>query len=135
MSTILYSASTLGIVAVGVALLMIGGEFDLSAGVSVITASLTASMISYQFSANMWIGALVSLLVMLTIGFINGYLVVRTGIPSFLITLSHLLHAPRPQPGRHPPGHRGGRHARTSATSTASTRRRRSSPHSSPSAG
>jgi simple sugar transport system permease protein len=88
MSTILYSASTLGIVAVGVALLMIGGEFDLSAGVSVITASLTASMISYQFSANMWIGALVSLLVMLTIGFINGYLVVRTGIPSFLITLS-----------------------------------------------
>jgi simple sugar transport system permease protein len=88
MSTILYSASTLGIVAVGVSLLMIGGEFDLSAGVSVITGALTASMISYQFSANMWVGVLVSLLVMLFIGFVNGYLVVRTGIPSFLITLS-----------------------------------------------
>ena len=88
LSTILYSASTLGIVAVGVALLMIGGEFDLSAGVSVVTAALTAAMISYQFSANMWVGALVSLIVMLVIGFINGYLVVKTGIPSFLVTLS-----------------------------------------------
>ena len=87
-STILYASSTIGIVAVGVALLMIGGEFDLSAGVSVITGALTASMISYQFSANMWVGVLVSLLVMLLIGFINGMLVVKTGIPSFLVTLS-----------------------------------------------
>jgi len=88
MSTILYASSTIGIVAVGVALLMIGGEFDLSAGVSVITAALTASMVSYQFSANMWVGVVVSLFVMLLIGFINGYLVIRTGIPSFLVTLS-----------------------------------------------
>ncbi len=88
MSTILYAASTIGIVAVGVSLLMIGGEFDLSAGVSVITASLTASMVAYQFRANMWVGVLVSLLVLLAIGFINGWLVTKTGIPSFLITLS-----------------------------------------------
>ena len=88
LSTVLYASSQLGIVAVGVVLLMIGGEFDLSAGVSVITAALTASMISYQLSANMWVGAGVSLLVMLAIGFINGYLVVKTGIPSFLVTLS-----------------------------------------------
>ena len=33
-STVLYASSTIGIVAVGVALLMIGGEFDLSSGVS-----------------------------------------------------------------------------------------------------
>ena len=88
MSTILYAASTIGIVAVGVSLLMIGGEFDLSAGVAVISAALTASMVSYQFSANMWVGVLVSLVVMLFVGFINGLLVVRTGIPSFLVTLS-----------------------------------------------
>ncbi|WP_232660799.1 ABC transporter permease [Pseudonocardia sp. TRM90224] len=87
LSTILYASSQIGIVAVGVALLMIGGEFDLSAGVSVITAALTASMISYQFSANMWVGTLVSLVLMMAIGFVNGYLVVRTGIPSFLVTL------------------------------------------------
>ena len=34
-STVLYASSTIGIVAVGVALLMIGGEFDLSSGVAV----------------------------------------------------------------------------------------------------
>ncbi|MDP9436043.1 MAG: ABC transporter permease [Actinomycetota bacterium] len=88
LSNVLYQSSTLGIVAVGVALLMIGGEFDLSAGVSVTTASLTASMLSFQLSANMWVGSLLSLVVLLAIGFVNGWLVVRTGIPSFLITLS-----------------------------------------------
>jgi len=88
LSTVLYASSTIGIVAVGVALLMIGGEFDLSAGVVVTTAALASAMISYQFSLNSWVGVLVSLLIALTIGFVNGYLVVRTGIPSFLITLS-----------------------------------------------
>ena len=87
LSTVLYASSSIGIVAVGVALLMIGGEFDLSAGVSVVTAALTASMFSFQLTANLWVGIVVSLIVMLAVGFINGYLVVKTGIPSFLITL------------------------------------------------
>jgi simple sugar transport system permease protein len=87
-ATVLYASSTIGIVAVGVALLMIGGEFDLSAGVAVTAAALAAAMISYQFSLNMWVGAISSLAIALAIGFVNGYLVVRTGIPSFLITLS-----------------------------------------------
>jgi simple sugar transport system permease protein len=87
-STVLYASSTIGIVAVGVALLMIGGEFDLSSGVSVVTAALCAALLSYQLSLNVWVGVFLSLIVALAIGFINGYLVVRTGIPSFLITLS-----------------------------------------------
>jgi simple sugar transport system permease protein len=88
LSTVLYASSTIGIVAVAVALLMIGGEFDLSAGVNVATAALAAAMFSYQFSLNAWVGVIVSLVIALAIGFVNGYLVVRTGIPSFLITLS-----------------------------------------------
>ena len=88
LATVLYASSTIGIVAVGVALLMIGGEFDLSAGVLVTSAALSSAMICYQFSLNMWVGVVVSLLIALAIGFVNGYLVVRTGIPSFLITLS-----------------------------------------------
>src|SRR6266545_3974645 len=87
LATILYVSSTYGIPAVAVALLMIGGEFDLSAGVAVTSSALFASMFSYQFSANMWVGVVVSLVVALVIGFVNGYLVVRTGIPSFLVTL------------------------------------------------
>jgi len=86
-STILYASSLIGIVAVGVGLLMIGGEFDLSAGVAVVTYALTAAMLSYQFNLNMWVGVFLALLLSMFIGFINGFLVVRTGIPSFLITL------------------------------------------------
>ena len=87
-STYLYASSTIGIPAVGVALLMIGGEFDLSAGVAVTTAALTAAMFCFQLSLNVWVGVLVGVVVALAIGALNGYLVVRTGIPSFLVTLS-----------------------------------------------
>jgi simple sugar transport system permease protein len=87
LSSVLYLSSTFGIPAVAVALLMIGGEFDLSAGVAVTASALVASMFSYQFTLNMWVGVLVSLVVALVVGFINGYLVVKTGIPSFLVTL------------------------------------------------
>jgi simple sugar transport system permease protein len=87
LSTVLYASSTIGIPAVAVALLMIGGEFDLSAGVAVTSAALVASMFSYQMSVNVWVGVLVSLIVALAIGAFNGWLVVKTGIPSFLVTL------------------------------------------------
>ena len=85
--TVLYQASTIGIVAVAVGMLMIGGEFDLSAGVLVTSAVLFNSMFCYQLGINLWVGALLSLILCLGIGFLNGYLVMRTGIPSFLITL------------------------------------------------
>src|SRR3954467_10938461 len=85
--TVLYQSSTIGIVAVGVGMLMIGGEFDLSAGVLVTSAGLLNAMFCYQLGINLWVGAVISLVFCLLIGFLNGYLVMRTGIPSFLITL------------------------------------------------
>jgi simple sugar transport system permease protein len=85
--TVLYQASTIGIVAVAVGMLMIGGEFDLSAGVLVTAAGLFNAMFCYQLGINLWVGALLSLILCLAIGFLNGYLTMRTGIPSFLITL------------------------------------------------
>ncbi|HEX5205272.1 ABC transporter permease [Paractinoplanes rhizophilus] len=85
--TVLYQSSVIGIVAVGVGLLMIGGEFDLSAGVIVYTAGLANSLFCWYFGVNLWVGALGSLAFCLLIGFLNGLAVMRTGIPSFLITL------------------------------------------------
>jgi simple sugar transport system permease protein len=87
LSSILYLSSTYGIPAVAVALLMIGGEFDLSAGVAVTSSALFAAMFSFQLGLNVWVGVLVALVFSLAIGFANGWLVVRTGIPSFLVTL------------------------------------------------
>ncbi|GAA4020254.1 ABC transporter permease [Streptomyces sp. NBC_01352] len=91
MSTILYQSSTIGIMALPVALLMIGGEFDLSAGVAVLTSALTASMLSYQLTMNVWVGVIAALVVSLAVGFFNGWMVVKTGLPSFLVTLGTFL--------------------------------------------
>lgn len=87
MSTVLYASSIIGIMAVPVSLLMIGGEFDLSAGVMVVSSALISSMFSYQLTANTWVGVGVSLLVTLAIGLFNGFLLTRTKLPSFIITL------------------------------------------------
>jgi simple sugar transport system permease protein len=86
-STVLYSSASMGIMAVSVSLLMIGGEFDLSAGVMVTSAALIASMFSYQLTLNVWAGVAVSLVVTLAFGFINGLLYIKTGLPSFIVTL------------------------------------------------
>ncbi|WP_030682440.1 ABC transporter permease [Streptomyces cellulosae] len=91
MANILYQSSTIGIMALPVALLMIGGEFDLSSGVAVVTSALTASMLAYQLTLNVWMGVIVALLVSLAVGFFNGWMVVRTGLPSFLVTLGTFL--------------------------------------------
>ncbi|MFJ3335085.1 ABC transporter permease [Streptomyces sp. NPDC086766] len=91
MATILYQSSTIGIMALPVALLMIGGEFDLSAGVAVVTSALTASMLSYQLTLNVWTGVVVALAVSLGIGAFNGWMLVKTGLPSFLVTLGTFL--------------------------------------------
>ncbi|MFF2653281.1 ABC transporter permease [Streptomyces sp. NPDC058045] len=91
LSTVLYAASTIGIMAVPVALLMIGGEFDLSAGVLVTSSALVSSMFSYQMTANVWVGVGVSLLATLAIGAFNGVMLTRTRLPSFIITLGTFL--------------------------------------------
>jgi simple sugar transport system permease protein len=91
MANILYQSSTIGIMAIPVALLMIGGEFDLSSGVAVVTSALTASMFSFQLTMNVWVGVIVALLVSLAVGLFNGWLLVKTGLPSFLVTLGTFL--------------------------------------------
>lgn len=87
-ATVLYGASTVGIMAVGVALLMIGGEVDLSAGVAVTSTAITAALIVYWFAANVWIGVAIALVFALLVGLINGLLLTLTKLSSFIVTLS-----------------------------------------------
>ncbi|MGB3772650.1 MAG: ABC transporter permease [Rhodococcus sp. (in: high G+C Gram-positive bacteria)] len=91
LATVLYASSTIGIMACGVAVLMIGGEFDLSTGVAVTFSSIAASMLAYNLHLNVWVGSALALVLALAVGFFNGYLVMKTKIPSFLITLSTFL--------------------------------------------
>lgn len=91
LATVLYGSSTIGIMAVGVSLLMIGGEFDLSTGVAVISSALTASMFSWYFSMNVWVGVALALAVSVGIGYINGWILMKTKLPSFIVTLATFL--------------------------------------------
>jgi len=82
------AASTYGIMAVAVALLMIGGEFDLSAGVMIGTCGLLLGMLITRYEINVWVGIVIVLVFAALIGAMNGILVVRTKLPSFIITLA-----------------------------------------------
>jgi simple sugar transport system permease protein len=84
-------ASTLGIMAVAVALLMIGGEFDLSAGVMTASTALVTAVLATREGMNVWPALGVSLVFALAVGAFNGLLVVRTGLPSFIVTLGTFL--------------------------------------------
>ena len=86
-SSWLNTAAYVGIVAVPVALLMIGGEFDLSAGVMIGSSGLFLGILTTRLDWNIWPAIAVVLLFGLAVGFLNGYTVVRTGLPSFIVTL------------------------------------------------
>jgi simple sugar transport system permease protein len=81
-------AAQYGIVAVPVALLMIGGEFDLSAGVMVGSSGLLLAYLVTDGGMNIWPAMLIVLLFGLAVGFLNGYTVIRTKLPSFIVTLA-----------------------------------------------
>lgn len=81
------AASLLGIMAVGVSLLMIGGEFDLSAGVQTASSALFCTITAYQLTLNVWVGVALALVVSLAVGALNGVLLVKTRLPSFIVTL------------------------------------------------
>ncbi|MBK8026811.1 MAG: ABC transporter permease [Chloroflexi bacterium] len=84
-------AAELGILAVAVALLMIAGEFDLSIGSMIGGTGMIIAVLSVEFGWNLWAAIGVSLIVALIIGAINGILVNRTKLPSFIITLASLF--------------------------------------------
>lgn len=81
-------AAPIGIIAVFVALLMIGGEFDLSTGVMVGTAGLLTGLLVTEFGLNIWTAIVVVFAFAALVGFINGMIVIKTGLPSFIVTLA-----------------------------------------------
>ena len=86
-STWIFNASTIGIMAVAVSLLMIGGEFDLSAGAMIGTTGLTTGILMTQYDMNVWLSILISLVLALAIGALNGSLVMWTKLTSIIVTL------------------------------------------------
>jgi simple sugar transport system permease protein len=90
-AAVLNAAAPLGILAVAVALLMIAGEFDLSIGSIIGCTGMTIMLLTRHYDWALWPAIGVAVLLSLAIGFGNGFLVVRTGLPSFIVTLGTLF--------------------------------------------
>lgn len=84
-------ASELGIVALPIGLLMIAGHLDISIGSVIPAASMTVAIVSGHYEAPILIGIAAALGVGLLVGLINGLLVVRTAVPSLIVTLATLF--------------------------------------------
>jgi simple sugar transport system permease protein len=84
-------SAQLGILAAAVALLMIGGEFDLSLGSMIGFASVTIGLGVTEFGLPLSGAIAIAFAFALVIGALNGILVVRTGLPSFIVTLAGLF--------------------------------------------
>lgn len=91
MSSWLNVAATLGVIAIPVGLLMIAGELDISVGAMVPAGAMTVSIISGHFGLPIWVGIAATLGLGVLVGLINGLMVVRTAVPSLIVTLGSLF--------------------------------------------
>jgi ribose/xylose/arabinose/galactoside ABC-type transport system permease subunit len=95
-ASILTNVSSQGVIAIGVTILMISGEFDLSVGS--ILGVVAMFFVQFMTEGAPFIGVLnplsaafLAVFLGMIMGFINGFILVTTGIPSFIVTLGTML--------------------------------------------
>jgi simple sugar transport system permease protein len=84
-------AAQLGIVAIGAALLMIAGEFDLSVGSMIAFAGLVFGAALSVAHLPLPLAILITFFVAALVGALNAQITLRTGLPSFIVTLAFLF--------------------------------------------
>jgi simple sugar transport system permease protein len=90
LKTLLALGSELGVIALGVGVLMIAGEFDLSVG-SVLVICAFVFTLALGAIGNAFVAALCALACGTLLGALNGVIVVRGNIVSFVATLGTML--------------------------------------------
>lgn len=78
------------IIAVGACLLMIAGEFDLSVGSMIGFAGIVIAILSVQMGWPVWLAILTTFALCIGLGAFTGFLVIKTGLPSFIVSLAFL---------------------------------------------
>lgn len=81
-------AAELGIVAVPIGLLLIAGEFDLSIGAVTGASSIFTSVAATTEHWNFWLAAGGAMVVSMLVGLANGVILIKTRLPSFIVTLA-----------------------------------------------
>ena len=79
------------IIAVGACLLMIAGEFDLSVGSMIGFSGMLIAIFSISLGWPVWLAILVTFAISIALGAINGLIVIRSGLPSFIVTLASMF--------------------------------------------
>jgi simple sugar transport system permease protein len=91
MSSWLNVAASLGIIAIPVGLLMIAGDLDVSVGAMVPAGAMITAVIGGHLGMPIWYGIIATLLFGLVVGVVNGLMIVRTNVPSLIVTLGTLF--------------------------------------------
>ena len=84
-------SANLGIIAIAAAMLMIGGEFDLSIGSMIGFAGICIAIPAIYWGWPLWMSIIFAFSMAILVGYFNGLLVVKTGLPSFIVTLAMLF--------------------------------------------
>jgi simple sugar transport system permease protein len=84
-------AANLGIIAIPIGFLMIAGELDISIGAMVPASSMIMGVVSGHFGLPIVLGVALTMGFALVVGLVNGYLVVRTQVPSLIVTMGTLF--------------------------------------------
>lgn len=84
-------AANLGIVALPMGLLMISGELDISIGAMIPAGSMTVAILSGYYGLPILVGMAGALALGVVVGLVNGFLTVRTSVPSLIVTLGTLV--------------------------------------------
>lgn len=66
---------------------LIGGDFDLSVGYTLEIGSVVMAWLTYRHGVNLWLAILLTLAVGALIGLVNGLLVTKVGVSSFIATI------------------------------------------------
>ena len=70
---------------------MISGEFDLSVGSLIGFSSMSVTLLTVEANLSMPVASILTLIMVMFIGYCNGITVVKSGLPSFIITLGSLF--------------------------------------------
>ena len=89
--TFLTLSAELGIIATAAALLIIAGEFDLSVGSMIGFAGVVIGLTVRELGFPLWGGIASAFAVAILVGYMNGLIVVKTRLPSFIVTLASLF--------------------------------------------
>jgi D-xylose transport system permease protein len=88
LSNLVGQIATIGILGLGVIMVLLLGEIDLSIAAVSVLCSVVMAVLSERLGAPAWVAILAALLAGAVIGLINGFFVAVLRVPSFIVTLA-----------------------------------------------